>query len=93
MADKRYHGAMRLTLILPSMLPLVLLGAACSPPDNASGAGGVSAGEARALDDAAAMLESQQLPAAAIPAAQKSPAPQPSSAEQTRTTGPVKPAG
>lgn len=93
MADKRYHKAMRLTLILPSILPLVLLGAACSPPDNASGAGGVSAGEARALDDAAEMLESQQLPAAAIPAAQKTPAPQPPWVEQTTATAPAKPAG
>lgn len=89
MADKRYHEAMRLILTLP----LILLGAACSQPDNASDASGVSAGEARALDDAAAMLESQQLPAAAIPAAQKGTAPQPLSAEQTRTTTPVKPAG
>ena len=82
---------------MPLMLILILLEAACSPPDNASGAGGVSAGEARALDDAAEMLQNQQLPAAAIPAAQKTPAPQVQAVRQTPSPGaaetPAKPAG
>ena len=73
-------------LILPLSLPLMLLAGACSPPDNASGAGGVRAGEARALDDAAEMLDNQQLPAAAVPAAQKTPAPQPPPVQQNSTT-------
>ena len=72
----------------PLILPLLLLAAACSRPDNASGAGGVSAGEARALDDAAEMLESQQLPAAVPPATQQSP-----TAQQTAPTASAKPAG
>ena len=66
----------------------VLLCAACSRPDNAAGAGGVSAGEARALDDAAEMVESQQLPAAAIPAPQ---APVPAQPPPVKV--PAKPAG
>jgi hypothetical protein len=40
-----------------ALAPALLLIAACSQPDNASGAGGVSAGEARALDDAAQMVQ------------------------------------
>ncbi len=45
----------------------LLLVAACSQPDNAAGAGGVSAGEARTLDDAAQMVQDQQIPPAAMP--------------------------
>lgn len=37
--------------------------AACSPADNEPGPGGVTVGEARALDEAAEMLEQQRLPA------------------------------
>jgi hypothetical protein len=47
-------------------LALVLL-AACGQRDTDPGPGGVSVGEARALDEAAAMLEQQRLPLAAIP--------------------------
>jgi hypothetical protein len=36
--------------------------AACGPRDTDPGPGGVSVGEARALDEAAAMLEQQRLP-------------------------------
>jgi hypothetical protein len=38
-------------------LALLLLLAACSRTDNEPGPGGVTVGEAKALDDAAAMLE------------------------------------
>ncbi len=38
--------------------------AACSPADNDPGPGGVSVGEARALDEAAAMIEQQSTPPA-----------------------------
>lgn len=55
----RYAGAMRY-LILP--LALIAL-AACSKQDNAPGPGGVSVGEAKALDEAAEMVEGQRLPA------------------------------
>ena len=45
-------------------LALLLLAAlaACGKPDNAPGPGGVTVGEARALDDAAAMIESESPP-------------------------------
>ena len=36
--------------------------AACAKPDNAPGPGGVTVGEARALDEAAKMIESEQPP-------------------------------
>ena len=49
---------MRTVLLL---LPLLAL-AACGRPDNAPGPGGVTAGEARALDEAAAMIESEGPP-------------------------------
>ena len=74
------------------LLLVTLLAAACSRPDNAAGAGGVSAGEARALDDAAEMLQSQQLPAAAIPPTQMTPRPQ-QTPDNTQTKTPAKPAG
>ncbi|MFZ1742958.1 MAG: hypothetical protein WAT93_08895 [Pontixanthobacter sp.] len=35
---------------------------ACSPADNDPGPGGVSVGEARALDEAAEMIEAKRLP-------------------------------
>lgn len=40
-----------------SLLALLLVLAACSRTDNEPGPGGVTVGEAKALDDAAAMLE------------------------------------
>lgn len=46
------------------LLPLALLAlTACSKQDNAPGPGGVSVGEAKALDEAAEMVEGQRLPA------------------------------
>jgi hypothetical protein len=56
--------------------------AACGQKDTDPGSGGVSVGEARALDEAAAMLEQQRLPPGAFSdgasAAQPSPSPTPS---------------
>jgi len=49
------------------VLAALLLLAACGQRDSDPGPGGVSVGEARALDEAAAMLEQQRLPPAAIP--------------------------
>jgi hypothetical protein len=58
---------------------LAVLGlSACGPNDADAGPGGVSVGEARALDEAAAMLEQQRLPPAAAPSA--SPVPRQSAA-------------
>ncbi|KQM21381.1 hypothetical protein [Novosphingobium sp. Leaf2] len=52
--------------------------AACSKPDTAPGPGGVTVGEAKALDEAAAMLDERRPPAQAIqpePASTGTPAP------------------
>lgn len=50
------------------LLPLFLV-AGCEPADGDPGPGGVTAGEARALDDAAAMLDERRLPPEALPEA------------------------
>jgi hypothetical protein len=62
----------------------VLLLAGCGEQDNDPGPGGVTVGEARALDEAAEMLEQQRLPQEAPAtgearpeAATRSPAPSP----------------
>ncbi|WP_374407655.1 hypothetical protein [Pelagerythrobacter sp.] len=47
------------------LAPLVLL-AACEPADNEPGPGGVTVGEAKALDEAAEMLEQRRLPPEAM---------------------------
>lgn len=47
-------------------LSLIALLAACGPADNDPGPGGVTVGEARALDEAAEMLEARRLPPEAI---------------------------
>ena len=75
------HGRQKVVL-----LPLLFV-AACSRSDNAGDAGSVSAGETRALDNAAEMLQNQQLPVGAIPA-QKTPV-----VKQVPTKAPPKPAG
>ena len=46
---------------------VVLLLAGCRPNDTDPGPGGVTVGEARALDEAAEMLDEQRLPAEALP--------------------------
>ena len=60
-------------------LALIFL-AACGPKDTDSGPGGVSVGEARALDQTAAKLEQQRLPQAALASDETvaKPAPKPS---------------
>jgi len=49
----------------PTVLPLAVLCllAACGPGENDPGPGGVTVGEAKALDDAAAMLDARRSPA------------------------------
>ena len=49
-------------------LSLLLGLTACGQADNDPGPGGVTVGEARALDEAAEMLDSQRLPADALAA-------------------------
>lgn len=54
------HPASHLRLILPFAAACLL--ASCGPGDNDPGPGGVTIGEARALDEAAEMLDAQRLP-------------------------------
>ena len=51
---------MRLHAIAASLIAAL---AACGPGENDPGPGGVTAGEAKALDEAAAMLDEQRSPA------------------------------
>lgn len=51
-------------LLAPLLATLTL--AACGPADTDPGPGGVTVGEARALDEAAQMLDSRRLPAEAL---------------------------
>jgi hypothetical protein len=50
---------------LSPALPLALL-ASCGPADNDPGPGGVTVGEAKALDEAAEMIEQRRLPPEAL---------------------------
>ncbi len=74
---------MRKTCLL-ALLASTLMLAACGKSDNAPGPGGVTVGEARALDEAAEMIEKRQLPKEALhppasaPASAPAPAPAPS---------------
>lgn len=49
-----------------ALLALPLFLTACGPADNEPGPGGVTVGEARALDEAAEMLEQRRLPASVL---------------------------
>ena len=64
----RYAAAMRYPAITLALLSL----AACGKADNDSGPGAVTVGEARALDEAADMIEAQKLPPEAAQPAQQS---------------------
>ncbi len=59
---------MRQSALLTALAALVLAG--CGKAENDAGPGGVSVGEAKALDEAAEMLDAQRLPpeAATAPA-------------------------
>jgi len=79
----------RCPLVLALALPLAL--AACGS-EGASAPGGVSPGEAKALDDAAAMLDQRQLPPEALPTDAPSAAPTARpSAEMTGDAAPRRP--
>lgn len=56
---------MRALYSFTAALPLALL-AACGQSDTAPGPGGVTVSEARALDEAAEMIEARRLPAEAL---------------------------
>lgn len=56
---------MRPIAFAPLALPLALLGA-CGQSDNDPAPGGVTVGEARALDEAAEMIEQRRLPPEAL---------------------------
>jgi hypothetical protein len=77
-----YDRPMRQTIVLAGAL--LLLGA-CGQRDTDPGPGGVTVGEARALDEAAEMIEARRLPddavASGTPAPSPSPSPSPSAAE------------
>jgi hypothetical protein len=64
---------------IPLLAALAL--AACSKPDNAEGPGGVTVGEAKALDEAAEMLDAAAAPPPSAPAPPPA-APQPSASPQ-----------
>jgi hypothetical protein len=60
-------------LALPATALLLLAG--CGKKDSDPGPGGVTVGEARALDEAAEMLDKQRLPQDALKTAPASPVP------------------
>jgi hypothetical protein len=60
---------MRRSLTLLAVLAL----AACGKADNAPGPGGVTVGEARALDEAAEMIEARRMPPEALATASAAP--------------------
>ncbi len=66
---ERYGGDMKRFWILAA--PAIL--AACGPADNEPGPGGVTVGEARALDEAAEMIEQKRLPPQGEPGAEEQP--------------------
>lgn len=70
---------MKRTIALASALLFV---AACGENETAPGPGGVTIGEARALDEAAEMIEARRLPEEALATATPSPT---ASAETTAT--------
>lgn len=57
------------------LIPLALLAlCACQKADNEPGPGGVTVGEARALDEAAQMIEDRKPPEAGVPSEAPAPA-------------------
>ena len=49
------------------LLAFALALSSCEPADNEPGPGGVTVGEARALDEAAEMIEQQRMPEGTLP--------------------------
>ncbi|MFO6446495.1 hypothetical protein ACLBKU_05055 [Erythrobacter sp. NE805] len=75
---------------LAAALALACALAACGS-ERASAPGEVSPGEARALEDAASMLDERKLPPEAIPTDAPSAAPSAAPAEMTGDTAPAQP--
>jgi hypothetical protein len=69
---------MRRSLILLAVLAL----AACGKADNAPGPGGVTIGEARALDEAAEMIEARRMPPEALATTSAAPGETPATPQQ-----------
>ena len=67
-------------VILSAALALAVL-SGCQKSDSDLGPGGVTVGEARALDEAAEMLEKNRLPEAALEPAAEPEAPKPHQAD------------
>lgn len=63
--------------ICAALIPIFALASACGPADNDPGPGGVTVGEARALDEAAAMIDQRRLPESALPEIGEDDAPKP----------------
>ncbi|WP_095012209.1 hypothetical protein [Tsuneonella mangrovi] len=68
---------------IATVLGATLLLASCGPGDSDPGPGGVSVGEAKALDQAAEMIEARRLP----PGALASPSDQPSDSAPSANPG------
>jgi hypothetical protein len=68
-----YGGRMKRTILLAAALLL----AACGERDTDPGPGGVTVGEARALDEAAEMIEARRLPDEALATGTSTPSPSP----------------
>jgi hypothetical protein len=66
-----YDGRMKRTILLAAALLLT----ACGERDTDPGPGGVTVGEARALDEAAEMIEARRLPEEALATGTPSPSP------------------
>jgi hypothetical protein len=71
-------GMRNMNVIPFALAPLALV--ACAPPGTDPGPGDVTVDEARALDDAAAMLDARRLPPEALPSAAASATETPESA-------------
>ncbi|HZF45630.1 MAG TPA: hypothetical protein VEZ26_04805 [Sphingomonadaceae bacterium] len=83
-----YDPAMRHSASFSALRPAILaavpalLLAACGPNDTDPGPGGVTVAEARALDEAAEMIEQRRLPDAALEEEDEAPSATPTPAHQ-----------
>ena len=73
------------TRALPLLAPVLLLAACDMPGSSGSGPGEVSEGEARALDEAAEMLEERSLPDGVLPQTGDGAAPPQAPAQESET--------